>query len=138
MPSNEKIQLTLTKSESETPNNTQFRLDISIVATDPQIQNDLLVVRRSSPVEAMTAGGTARDEFWGICRYVDISTLGVGEPNTDEHFYLTDTWTLVFGSELTREEAVVMLKLDTRKLAKEIGSFAEPDNIDIIIFEQDY
>lgn len=138
MSSNEKIRITLTKSESQVSNNTQFRLDISIEATDPQIQNDLLVIRRASPAEAMTAGGTARDEFWGVCRYVDISTLGVNEPSTNEHFYLTDTWTLVFGNELTRDEAITTLKLDTRKLAKEVGSFTDPDNTDTIIFEQDY
>jgi hypothetical protein len=138
MSSNEKIQLTLTKSDSQVSNNTQYRLNISILATDPLIQNELLVIRRSSPVEATTPGGASRDEFWGICRYVDISTLGVGEPNSKEHFYLTDEWTLVFGSSLTREEAITMLKLDTTKLAKEVGSFQNPDNSSTVVFEQDY
>ena len=135
---NEKIQLTLTKSESQTANNTQYRLDISILATDPQIQNELLVIRRASPVEVSTPGDAPRDEFWGICRYVDVSSLGVTEPNPQEHFYLTDTWTLVFGAEATREEAITMLKLDTSKLGKEIGSFENPDMSDTIIFEQEY
>jgi len=135
---NEKIQITLTKSESQTSNNTQYRLDISILATDPQIQNELLVIRRTSPVEAHTAGAVPRDEFWGICRYVDVSSLGIGEPNAQEHFYLTDTWTLVFGAEATREDAITMLKLDTTKLGKEVGSFEDPDNSDTIVFEQEY
>tara|TARA_Y100000034_G_C6663823_1_gene291140 strand:+ start:76 stop:492 length:417 start_codon:yes stop_codon:yes gene_type:complete len=138
MAGNEKIQLTLTKSDSQTSNNTQYRLDIAIHATDPQIADDLLVIRRSSPVEAVTQNSVARDQFWGIARWVDTSTLGIGTPNGKENFYLTSTWTLVFGNAATREESVEVLKRDATKLAKEIGSFVTPDNSNTIVFEQDY
>ena len=138
MPATEKVEITLTKSESDTPNNTQYRLDIGILATDPNIQNHLLVIRRASPVESLVPGTAPRDEFWGVCRYVDISTLGIDEPNTGQHFYLTDSWTLVFGSAVTRDEAIEMLKHDTRKLAKEMGSFRNPDNTDVIVYGQEY
>tara|TARA_Y100000310_G_C20391607_1_gene673071 strand:- start:356 stop:706 length:351 start_codon:yes stop_codon:yes gene_type:complete len=115
-----------------------YRLDLSMVSSDPDIQNELFVIRRASPVEAYTVNGAARDEFWGVCRYVDISTLGVNEPNAQEYFYLTDTWTLVFGHDLTREESVTVLQADTTKLAKEISAYTDPDNSDIVIFEQDF
>jgi len=138
MAGNEKVQLTLTKSESNTANNTQYRLDISIATTDPQIQNNLLVIRRASPVESTIPGTPPRDEFWGICRYVDVSTLGIAEPNPEQHFYLTNEWTLVFGNAITREEAMAILKVDTKKLAKEIGSFQTPDSSNVIVFEQEY
>ena len=118
MASNEKVILTLTKSESDTSNNTQYRLDMSIEATDGLINNSLFVVRRASPVESTIPGDAPRDEFWGICRYVDVSTLGVGAPNQGKNFYLTDEWTLVFGNAQTREEAMVAMKGDVKKLAK--------------------
>jgi hypothetical protein len=134
----ETLTLTLTKSETEVNNNTHYRLDISIVASDSELQNELLVIRRASPVEAFTVDGTPRDEFWGVCRYVDISTLGVEEPNLNEHFYLTSTWTLVFGNDMTREESVDVLQADTTKLANQLHSYTDPDNTDTIIFEQGY
>jgi hypothetical protein len=132
------LTLTLQKSETQGENNTMYRLDLSISSSSPDIQNELLVIRRASPVEAHTTTGAARDEFWGICRYVDISTLGVNEPNAQEHFYLTDTWTLVFGHDMTREESVGVLQGDVKKLAKEITAYTDPGNSDIIVFEQDY
>jgi hypothetical protein len=138
MASNEKVRLTLTKSESDTSNNTQYRLDMSIEATDGLINNSLFVVRRASPIESTTPGDAPRDEFWGICRYVDVSTLGVGAPNKGRNFYLTNEWTLVFGNAQTREEAIVVLKGDVKKLAKEIGSFVSPNNAEVTVFEQDY
>ncbi len=133
-----KIRLTMTKSETESPNNTQYRLDMAIESTDENLQDELLVIRRASSVESSSPGELPRDEFWGICRYVDISSLGVGDPNEDQNFYLTDTWTLVFGNALTREESIEVLKADVTKLAKEIGSFEDPNNSNEIVFEQDY
>ena len=138
MPDNETLTLTLTKSETPVNNNTQYRLDITIVSSDTELQDDLLVIRRASPVEAVTITGGARDEFWGICRYVDISTLGINEPNLNEHFYLTNSWTLVFGNNMTREESVEVLQADTTKLAKELHSYTDPSNTDTIVFEQGY
>ncbi len=138
MPDNETLTLTLTKSDTPVNNNTQYRLDITITSSDSELQDDLLVIRRASPVEAITATGGARDEFWGICRYVDISTLGINEPNLYEHFYLTNSWTLVFGNNMTREESVEVLQADTTKLAKELHSYTDPSNTDTIVFEQGY
>ena len=133
-----KIRLTMTKSETYSPNNTQYRLDMAIESTDENLQDELFTVRRASPVESSSPGELPRDEFWGVCRYVDISTLGVGDPNEGQNFYLTNTWTLVFGNPETREEAVDTLKGDVIKLAREIGSFEDPDNSNEIVFEQDY
>ncbi len=42
-----KIVLNLKKSETPVVNNTQYRLDISTLSTDPSIINTLLVIRRS-------------------------------------------------------------------------------------------
>ena len=132
------LTLTLTQSETPSGNNTQYRLDINMVASDAAIQNELLVIRRVSTVEAFTVDGTARDEFWGVCRYVDISTLGVDQPDLNENFYLTDDWTLVFGNPQTRQDAIDVLQADTTKLSKEIASYTDPSNTDVIVFTQDY
>ena len=134
----ETLTLTLTKSETTSANNAQYRLDIDMAASDADIQDELLVIRRVSSVEAYTVGGVARDEFWGICRYVDINNLGIDQPDAGESFYLVDTWTLVFGNEITREEAIVTLQADTVKLSTEIATFEDPDNTDTIVFVQTY
>jgi hypothetical protein len=132
------LTLTLTQSETQSGNNTQFRLDINMVASAATIQNELLVIRRVSTVEAFTVDGVARDEFWGICRYVDISTLGVDQPDLNENFYLVNDWTLVFGNAETRQDAIDVLRTDTTKLSKEIKSYTDPANTDIIVFVQTY
>jgi len=132
-----KIILKFTKSETPVANNTQYRLDIEISSTDPSIVNTLLVVRRTPGINTQPAGQVF-DQFYGLCRLTDITTLGVNEPRDGEMFFLTDSWTLIFGHRGIRDESIAALKRDANKLALEIKSFNSPEVETEEIFEVDY
>jgi len=140
------LTLTLTKSHT-TPdeNNTQYRLDILTEATssssgssdDADIIDTLLVIRRGVGTNTQPTE-QAFDQFFGIARMVDLSTFGIDDPKTGELFYLTDSWTLIFGHPDTREEAITALKADLTKLGEEIKSFGDPEVESEEVFEVDY
>ena len=120
-----KLLLTLKKSETETDQNTQYRLDLSTVAADPTVIDSLLVVRRSAGANTLP-NNQVFDQFYGVARLVDLTTMGISSPRDGELFYLVDQWTLIFANSKTREESVEALKRDIKKLSLEIKSFNNP------------
>tara|TARA_Y100000034_G_scaffold126976_1_gene179063 strand:+ start:223 stop:627 length:405 start_codon:yes stop_codon:yes gene_type:complete len=132
-----KIILKLKKSETPVANNTQYRLDIESMSTDPSLINTLLVVRRSANVNTQPID-QIYDQFYGVCRLTDVTTLGISAPREGELFYLTDNWTLIFGHPATRDEAITALKKDAQSLAREIKSFYSPEIEVEEVYEVDY
>ena len=132
-----KLILTVKKSETDVQQNTQYRLDVSTIAADPATIDSLLVVRRSAGASTLPEDQIF-DQFFGVARLVDLTTLGIGSPRDGELFYLADQWTLIFAHSDTRESAITALKNDIDKLSKELKSFNSPEVETEEVFEVEY
>lgn len=104
-----------------------YRVELSTVLThagllSSRADSDLLLIERK------VVNGNAVDMFYGIAKAVDFSTLRKALPNKNQSLYRTHSWSLLFYSLTTLNEAITLMKSQVDLLAADLAALTLTSN----------